>query len=72
MLFLEKRASSGASSIHFSFNVFKNEIILKPSNEKYSAKDVKSAIDEYSNQLQFMIDNGLDNQTFVTSFPSRA
>lgn len=66
-----KRASSGASSIHFSFNVFKNEIISEPSNEKDSAKDVKSAIDEYSNQFQFMIDNGLDNQTFVTSFPSR-
>ncbi|CAC5418051.1 unnamed protein product [Mytilus coruscus] len=55
---MEKSAMKGLSDL-------KNEIISKLVNEKDSAKDIKSAIEEYNDQLQFMIKNGSDNQTFV-------
>ncbi|VDH95940.1 Hypothetical predicted protein [Mytilus galloprovincialis] len=55
---MEKCAMSGLSDL-------KIETISKLSNEKESAKDIKSAVEEYINQLQFMIENGSENQTFV-------
>ncbi|XP_071179934.1 E3 ubiquitin-protein ligase TRIM56-like [Mytilus edulis] len=55
---MEKCAMKGLSDL-------KIETISTLSNEKDSAKDIKSAVKEYSDQLQFMIENGSDNQTFI-------
>ncbi|XP_071179929.1 E3 ubiquitin-protein ligase TRIM71-like isoform X1 [Mytilus edulis] len=55
---MEKSAINSLSNL-------KNKTISKMSDEKDKATIIKSAIDEYNNQLQFMIKNGSDNQTFV-------
>ncbi|XP_063448035.1 transcription intermediary factor 1-alpha-like [Mytilus trossulus] len=55
---MEKCAMKGLSDL-------KIETISTLSNEKDSAKDIKSTVEEYSEQLQFMIENGSENQTFV-------